>query len=92
MKESCAYPGMPLMRGRGRWPGNLVTSCSQQVEESMKIKTHSPRVVRARKTLIELLLSNHPVIACIAKGMRTANYRHWPQNFIFVSERFSVRV
>lgn len=39
---------------------NLVTSCSQQVEESMKIKTHSPRVVRARKTLIELLLSNHP--------------------------------
>lgn len=39
---------------------NLVTSCSQLVEESMKITTHSPRVVRARKTLIELLLANHP--------------------------------
>ncbi|MGE0079095.1 MAG: [FeFe] hydrogenase, group A [Bacteroidales bacterium] len=39
---------------------NLVTSCSQFVEESMKIRTHSPRVVRARKTLVELLLANHP--------------------------------
>lgn len=39
---------------------NLVTSCSYPVEEGMKIKTHSPRVVKARKTLVELLLSNHP--------------------------------
>jgi iron-only hydrogenase group A len=39
---------------------NLVTSCSYPVEESMKIKTHSSRVVKARKTLVELLLSNHP--------------------------------
>jgi len=39
---------------------NLVTSCSQMVEEGMRINTHSPRVVRARKTLVELLLANHP--------------------------------
>ncbi|MHC1705311.1 MAG: [FeFe] hydrogenase, group A [Tenuifilaceae bacterium] len=39
---------------------NLVTSCSFPVEESMKIKTHSTRVINARKTLVELLLSNHP--------------------------------
>lgn len=39
---------------------NLVTSCSNLVEEGMKINTHSPRVVKARKTLLELLLSNHP--------------------------------
>ena len=26
----------------------------------MKIKTHSPRVIMARKTIVELLLSNHP--------------------------------
>ena len=26
----------------------------------MKIKTHTPRVIRARKTIVELLLSNHP--------------------------------
>lgn len=39
---------------------NLVTACSNQVEEGMRIITHSPRVVKARKTLLELLLSNHP--------------------------------
>jgi iron-only hydrogenase group A len=44
------------VEGRDR----LVTACSQPVEEWMKIKTHSPRVITARKTLVELLLSNHP--------------------------------
>lgn len=38
----------------------LVTACSQPVEEWMKIKTHSPRVIKARRTIVELLLSNHP--------------------------------
>ncbi|MCU0362007.1 MAG: 2Fe-2S iron-sulfur cluster-binding protein [Bacteroidales bacterium] len=38
----------------------LVTACSQPVEEWMVIKTHTPRVIMARKTLVELLLSNHP--------------------------------
>jgi Iron only hydrogenase large subunit, C-terminal domain len=38
----------------------LVTACSHPVEEWMKIKTHSPRVIIARKTIVELLLSNHP--------------------------------
>jgi iron-only hydrogenase group A len=39
---------------------NLIPSCSFKVEEWMKIKTHSPRVVQARKTIVELLLANHP--------------------------------
>jgi iron-only hydrogenase group A len=39
---------------------NLVPSCSFPIEEPMKILTHSPRVLRARKTNVELLLSNHP--------------------------------
>ncbi len=38
----------------------LVTACSALVEEWMKIRTHSPRVIKARKTIVELLLSNHP--------------------------------
>jgi len=44
------------VEGRDR----LVTACSQPVEEWMKIRTHSPRVLTARKTIVELLLSNHP--------------------------------
>ena len=39
---------------------HLVPACSYQVEEWMKIFTHSPRVLKARKTLVELLLANHP--------------------------------
>lgn len=44
------------VEGRDR----LVTACSQPVEEWMKIKTHSPRVITARKTIVELLLASHP--------------------------------
>jgi iron-only hydrogenase group A len=40
-------------------PG-LVPACSQPVEEWMRIRTHSTRVIRARKTLLELLLASHP--------------------------------
>lgn len=39
---------------------NLVPSCALEIREGMKIKTHSPRVLKARKTIIELLLVNHP--------------------------------
>lgn len=38
----------------------LLPSCAYPVQEGMKVKTHSPRAVRARKTIIELLLANHP--------------------------------
>ncbi len=40
-------------------PG-LVPACSQPVEEWMRIKTHSTRVIRARKMILELLLASHP--------------------------------
>jgi NADH-quinone oxidoreductase subunit G/NADP-reducing hydrogenase subunit HndD len=39
---------------------NLVPSCAFPVQDGMKIKTHSARALRARKTIIELLLANHP--------------------------------
>jgi NADH-quinone oxidoreductase subunit G/NADP-reducing hydrogenase subunit HndD len=39
---------------------NLVPSCAYPVSAGMKVQTHSPRALRARKTIVELLLSNHP--------------------------------
>ena len=49
---------------------DLVPSCSHPVEEWMKIHTHSPRVIHARKTIVELLLSSHPddCLYCIRNG------------------------
>jgi predicted molibdopterin-dependent oxidoreductase YjgC len=41
-------------------PG-LVPSCAFPVREGMKVKTHSPRALRARKTIIELLFGTAPV-------------------------------
>ena len=38
----------------------LVPSCSYPVREGMRIRTNSQKVINARKTLIQLLLSNHP--------------------------------
>lgn len=38
----------------------LVPSCSFPVGKGMKIHTHTPKVLSARRTIIELLLSNHP--------------------------------
>lgn len=48
----------------------LVPSCAYPVEEWMKIRTHSPRVIRARQTIVELLLANHPddCLYCVRNG------------------------
>ncbi len=39
---------------------SLIPSCSFPVNEGMKIRTHSPKAIEARKTIIELLLADHP--------------------------------
>ncbi len=38
----------------------LLPSCAFPIEDGMKIHTHSARVRQARKTIVELLLANHP--------------------------------
>lgn len=48
----------------------LIPSCSCPIHEPIKIKTHSPRVIQARRMLVELLLSNHPddCLYCSSNG------------------------
>jgi len=50
--------------------GSLVPACAFPVFEDMHVKTNSPRVRRARKTLIELLIANHPqdCLICVRSG------------------------
>jgi iron-only hydrogenase group A len=49
---------------------NLVPSCAFPVQEGMTVRTHSPRVIRARTTILELLLANHPdeCLYCVRSG------------------------
>jgi NADH dehydrogenase/NADH:ubiquinone oxidoreductase 75 kD subunit (chain G) len=42
---------------------NLAPSCSTVCMEGMEVKTHTTRVINARRTVMELLLSDHPRIA-----------------------------
>lgn len=48
----------------------LQAACSQPVGEGMVIKTRSPKVLEARKTILELILANHPqdCLNCIRNG------------------------
>ncbi|WP_457565204.1 NADH-dependent [FeFe] hydrogenase, group A6 [Caldithrix abyssi] len=48
----------------------LIPSCAYPVQDGMIIKTNTPRVVKARKTIIELLLANHvqDCLYCVRNG------------------------
>lgn len=39
--------------------GKMVASCCEQPREGMEIKTHSEKVLRHRKTILELILASH---------------------------------
>lgn len=40
--------------------GKMFPACATPVKEGMDIKTDSPRAVKSRRTIVELLLSDHP--------------------------------
>ena len=48
----------------------LQAACSQPVFEGMVVKTRTPKVIEARKTILELILSHHPqdCLNCIRNG------------------------
>lgn len=46
---------------------NLSPACCTPVQEGMSIKTHTLRVIKARRTILDLLLSDHPAdcLTCV---------------------------
>lgn len=48
----------------------LVPACAWPASDGMKVQTHSPRAVRARQTIVELLLAGHPddCLYCVRNG------------------------
>ncbi|MDX9852824.1 MAG: NADH-dependent [FeFe] hydrogenase, group A6 [Tenuifilaceae bacterium] len=49
---------------------NLAPSCSTTCAEGMVVKTHTMRVINARRTIMELILSDHPkdCLTCAKSG------------------------
>ncbi len=72
----CNIPGLPpsgacrmcVVEVEGT--AGLVPSCSQPVAAGMRVHTHSPQVINARRRIIELLLSDHPdeCLYCVRHG------------------------
>jgi iron-only hydrogenase group A len=62
----CHYEGLPpsgacrmcVVEIEGQ--RGLVPSCAFPAASGLKVQTHSPRAIDARRTLVELLLANHP--------------------------------
>ncbi|MDZ7616836.1 MAG: 2Fe-2S iron-sulfur cluster-binding protein, partial [Patescibacteria group bacterium] len=48
----------------------LIPSCAAPVQDGMKVHTHTQRVAQARRTIVELLLANHPddCLYCVRSG------------------------
>jgi NADP-reducing hydrogenase subunit HndD len=53
---ACRVCLVEIERARG-----LQASCVYPVSEGLKVHTHTPAVMQARKAVVELLLSNHPM-------------------------------
>ena len=49
---------------------NLAPACKTECNDGMNINTHSLRVVNARRTVLELILSDHPAecLTCVKNG------------------------
>ena len=49
---------------------NLAPACCTEVHEGMEVNTHSLRVINARRTVMELILSDHPAdcLICAKSG------------------------
>ena len=49
---------------------NLAPACCTEVHEGMEVNTHSMRVINARRTVMELILSDHPAdcLICAKSG------------------------
>jgi NADH-quinone oxidoreductase subunit G len=59
---------MCVVEAKGR--PTLIPSCAYPVEEGMEFRTSSPRVIAARRTIIQLLLASHPFdcLTCTKNG------------------------
>ncbi len=55
---SCRICMVDVDSGNGR--RQMMPACSTPVAEGMKITTNSPEVIQTRRTVLELLLSDHP--------------------------------
>lgn len=71
---------------------NLVTACNTKVRPNMVVKTASKRVLEARKTTIELLLSNHNKNCLSCSRNQNCTLQKLSKDFLCNADRFTGEV
>ncbi|MCK9603650.1 MAG: NADH-dependent [FeFe] hydrogenase, group A6 [Candidatus Omnitrophica bacterium] len=62
----CKHPDLPASAACGicivkiKGSSKMLRACCTPVEEGMDVITHDPEIIEIRRTVIELILSNHP--------------------------------
>lgn len=56
--EASSGCGICIVRAKGM--NKMLRACSTLLEDGMDITTHDPDIVKVRKTVLELIMSNHP--------------------------------
>jgi len=66
----------------------LTPSCAYPVSEGMIVQTNSPRVRRARKTIVELLVENHPQDCLICVRNKNCELQDLSEKYALREHRF----
>jgi iron-only hydrogenase group A len=66
----------------------LIASCATPVKEGMKVKTHTPRVLEARKMNLELLLGNHDLNCTICPRNLNCRLQEYAFDFMIQETPF----
>ena len=69
----------------------LVGSCHTPVSQGMKIQTHSPKVIEARRLIVELLLSSHCGFCFVCRKANICELRKLAADLEIGIPRFTVR-
>ncbi|MBU0580690.1 MAG: (2Fe-2S)-binding protein, partial [Candidatus Margulisbacteria bacterium] len=62
----CKHPNLTASAGCGicivkvKGMKKMIRACCTNIETGMEITTHDPEIVEVRRTVVELILSNHP--------------------------------
>ena len=67
----------------------LTPSCAFPVAEGMVVQTNSPRVRRARKTIVELLIENHPQDCLICVRNKNCELQDLSEKYAIREHRFA---
>ncbi len=65
-----------------------IPSCSTKVNEEMNVTTHSPQLLRIRRMLLEMLLSNHPDDCLYCSKNGNCELRHLAGDLNLEQRRF----